>query len=327
MKLTRTVYLDVRVGIFFVLTETCRTQGSETPCDQLRLGPMSFVLENSFIAPGSIRTRSAPGYRITKHIDVSYFVSPDTGLKTLEAVKARAIENDEPAPEDDGRYRAKVYIYCPPCACHIVTALEVCQYSYKKDLVDFCVRIDHRQKTSCSASVSTIEGLISVVDHLKEEEKEKIMKEHTVKSVKAIDREWLEKQIYEYTEEDRMATFSPIEQLARVVEFHKDEPSCAAIILLGEADYCIPLMEAPPFPPLEPGRLPRETQLFKMWIKWFNDSRRYRWDREYMGTYSPKDPLPRKRPAPVGSDATQRLVNVQRGSKRPRSSISEQEGS
>ena len=288
---------------------------------------MSFVLENSFIAPGSIRTRSAPGYRITKHIDMSHFVSPDIGLKTLEAAKARAIKIGEPAPEDDGRYRARVYLYCPPCACHIVTALEVCQYSHEKDLVDFCVRIDHRQKSSCSASVSTIEGLISVVDHLKEEEKNILMKEDTVNSVKAIDRKWLEKQIYEYTEEDRMATLSPTEQLARIVELHKGETSCAAIILLGEADYCVPLMGAPPFPPFEPGRLPRETQLFKMWLKWFNDPRGYRWQREYMGTYSPKDPLPCKRPAPVGSDATQSLVNAQHGSKRPRSSTSEQEGS
>ncbi len=141
MKLTRIVLLDENKKIIFMLTEPCRAQSSETPCDQLRLGEMSFQREYSFIAPGSFLTQSAPGYRITKHIEPSRF--------------------------NWGHLRDNVYIYCPPCACQVATALDICQYRDSKDKVEFIIRIDPQQITSCSMSASRIEGLISVIEQLK----------------------------------------------------------------------------------------------------------------------------------------------------------------
>lgn len=309
-----------------MLTESCRAQDSEISCDQLRLGDMSFASQYSFIAPGSVPTHSAPGYRITKYIDPSNFsyVDLERYIENQEAVKAHAIAIGEPAPEVDGHYRVRVYIYCPPCACQIATALDICRYRDKRSFVDFCIRIDHRQMTSCSASVSRIEGLINVNDYLKEAEKQISLDDVKVEQLKSFDREWLERQIYDYTEEDRLATLSPEIQLARIAEFHKSEASCAGIILLGETDYCVPLMGVPPFPPFEPGRLLRETQLYQFSQVWSNRASRHKiWERHYMGTYSPKTPLPPKQPTQVRSGTMQTLESAQRGPKRPRSSNSE----
>lgn len=307
MKLTEIVYLDTQLEIFFILTEPCRAQHSETPCDQLRLGTMSFKRQYSFISLGSILTRSAPGYRITNHIHPSRFTNVDLGkyVRDQADIKAHAMANDEPVPEEDGHYRVKVYVYCPPCVCQVATALDLCENRDNKTFVEFCIRIDHRQMTSCSASGSRIEGLISVIEYIKEEERLGAWEENVIERLKAIDREWLERQIYDYTEEDRLATLSPANQLARIAELHKVDTSCAAIILLGEADYCIPLIGAPPFPPFEPGRVPRETQLFRFWKHFSLEGGCSVYEREYMGTYSPKAPSPPRRPAPVFADTTQ----------------------
>lgn len=239
-------------------------------------------------------------------------------------MKTHAITHGEPVPQDDGRYHVKVYIYCAPCACQVATALIICQYRDKNDLVDFCIRLDYRQMTSCSASVSRIEGLIAVIHHLKETEKRDLHSgEYEAEQLKAFDREWLEREVYDCTEEDGLATLSPIAQLARIATLHEKEESCAAIILLGEADYHVPLMGVPPFRPFEPGRLPMETQMFRNFQKYHRQLGKWSWERDYMGTYSPKDPLPPRRPAPSGSDTTQTLESAQRGSKRPRSSTSD----
>lgn len=129
MKLMEIVYLGTKIQLFFILTEPCRAQSSETPCDQPSIGTMSFDTRHSFIADRSIQTRSAPGYRITNHIDPSRFalVDLDTYVERREAILAHAIENGDPTPNDEEeiRHRVKVYIYCPPCACQVATALAI----------------------------------------------------------------------------------------------------------------------------------------------------------------------------------------------------------
>lgn len=319
------VYLNTHGYIFFISTQSCRLQDSETPCDQTSLGAMSFEKMHSFIAPGSVQTRSAPGYRITKHIDPSKFTYAD--LETY-AERQDAMRLDGIAPDDSRRYHVEVYIYCPPCACQLATALDICLHRDKKGFVDFCVRVDHRLVTTCSASSSRIEGLVSVVDYIRSIETGNPLTDWTAERLRAIDREWLERQIYEFTEADRFETLSPASQLARITSLHIGESSTAAIIMLGEADYSVPLMRAPPFPPFESGRLPRENQIFRNWYKQisYHPSKRT-WQREFMGTYSAQDPLPPKRPAPIDSSTAETLGRAQHGSKRPRSSASVEEGS
>ena len=317
--------MDTKTQIFFILTEPCRAQDSELACDQTNLGLMSFQEQYDFVAPGSVRTRSAPGYRITKYIDPKKFTYADleSYYENQNALKANAVAMGETVPDDDGRYHVRVYIYCPPCACQIATALGICVYRHKKDLVDFVIRIDHRLKTCCSASFSRFEGLVSVIDYIKEREKIEKLFDWEVAKLEAIDREWVERRVSDYTEEHHLATLSSASQLARIAGFHKGEKSCAAIVMLGEADYSIPLMGAPPFPPLESGPLPRETHIFRNEV----NINRWQWDRVFLGTYTPRNPLPPKPPAPRSLDTAKTSESAQRGSKRPRSSTSDAEGS
>ena len=229
-------------------------------------------------------------------------------------------------PDDDGHFHVKVYIYCPPGACQLATALDICVYRDQKDLVDFVIRIDHRLKTCCSASFSRVEGLLSVIDYIREREKRDTLDDWEVARLEAIDREWVDQQIIDYTEDDHLASLSPASQLIRIAGFHKDEKSCAAIIMLGEADYSIPLMGVPPFRPLDPRNLPRENHIVRNLQK-KSQSGVWYWDRESIGTYTSRNPLPPKRPAPITSDTLETPESTQRGSKRPRSSTSDAEGS
>ena len=319
----RVAYLDTKTHVFFILTEPCRAQNSEIACDQADLGSMSFMRKYDFVTTGSVKTRSAPGYRIAKYIDPVKFTNADleTHYENQNALKANAIARGEHVPDDDGRYHVRVYIYCPPCACQIATALSVCVYRDKKDLVDFVIRIDHRLKTCCSASFSRVDGLVSVIDFIKGQEKTESLGDWEAERLEKIDREGVEQQIVDYTEENHMVTLSPANQLERIARFHKEEDSCAAIVMLGEADYTIPLMGSPPFPPLQSGPLPRETYIFRNEQK-YSQSRGWCWDRVFLGTYTPRTPLPFKKPAPVGSDTAQTPESTQRSSKRPRSSTS-----
>lgn len=313
--------------IFFILTESCRAQHSETACDQTNLGLMSFQQKYSCVAPGSARTRSAPGYRIAKYVDPGLFTYADLGtyFENQNALRANAVARGEGVPDDGGLYHVTAYIYCPPCACQIATALDICRYRDKKDLVDFVIRIDHRLETCCSASFSRVEGLVSVIDYIKEKEKSDTLLNWEVEVLEAIDREWVEQQVGDYTEEDHLASLPPTSQLARIASFHKKELSCAAIVILGEADYSIPMMGAPYFHLLEPGTLPRETSIFRN-VPVRSQSDEWYWVREYMGTYTSRNPLPPKKPAPIGLNTDQTPESIQHGSKRPRSSTPDAEG-
>ena len=148
------VYLDAKTKIFFILTEQCRKQGSGTPCDQMNLGDMSIRYSdtNSFLAPGSLQTGSAPGYRIAKRINAQESFTADLAAST-EAQDIQRVQylmdGGEELPDPFSSYIVHVYIYCPPCACQIATALDICVYHQKSPFVEFDIRIDHHRPTSC----------------------------------------------------------------------------------------------------------------------------------------------------------------------------------
>ena len=128
-----------------------------------------------------------------------------------------------------------------------------------------------------------------------------------------------------------MATLSPTNQLAHIAELHKGEELCAAIVLLGKADYLVPLMGVPPFRQFEPGRVPRETQLFRYWqdLEKKSSSKSWSlfWRRDPMGTFSTAPPSPPRQPPLAKPDGTKAKESAERGTKRSRSSASDEEGS
>ncbi|KAK3178219.1 hypothetical protein OEA41_000352 [Lepraria neglecta] len=150
-------------------------------------------------------------------------------------------------------------------------------------------------------SVKLIDGVVSLIDYIKSEESKSFVPEYDNKKLEAIDRQWMEQIVYDYEEEVQITTPSPATQLSHIFRPHTKEKLCAAIIVLGEADYCLPLVESPPFPPFKPGRTPQETQLYRLTQDYSQETHRF-WRRHYMGTYSRKAPPEKKRPAPVMLD-------------------------
>ena len=130
--------------------------------------------------------------------------------------------------------------------------------------LDIRIRVDYRLSTSCSISSSRINGVVSLIDHIKSEESKSHVSEYADKQLEAIDRQWLEQIFYDYEEEVQITTPSPATQLSHIFSPHKNKELYTAIIILGEADYCIPLVESPPFPPFKPGKTPQETQLYRL---------------------------------------------------------------
>ena len=291
---------------------------------------MSFTDKHCFIPSRTSYTGSSPGYWIAEHIKPQNFTFIDLEkfVENHVALQAHAIAELRDLPIEN-QFSVKLYVYCPPCACQVATALNICQSVNKSRHLDIRIRVDYRQSTSCSMSSSRIDGLVSLIDYIKTEESKSQISENADKRLKAIDRQWLEQIVYDYEEEVQMTTQSPANQLCHIVRPHQDESLCAAIIILGEADYCIPLMEAPPFPPSKPGRTPQETQLYRMFQTFDSTALKphWSWRRHYMGTYSRKEPLKKKRPAPVMLDTGTEGHESEPRSKRSSTSQPNQVGS
>ena len=224
---------------------------------------MSFSDKHSFIPSRTWYTGSSPGYWIAKDVEPQRFTTIDLEkcAETHRALQEIAQMDDLPTKD---QFLVKLYIYCPPCACQVATALGICVSVNRSRHLDIRIRVDYRQSTGCSISSSRIDGLVLLIDYIKSEETKLYVSEQDNKKLEAIDRQWLEQIVYDYEEEVQITTPSPATQLSHVFRPHKNEELCAAIIILGEADYCIPLVESPPFPPFKPGRTPQETQLYRL---------------------------------------------------------------
>ena len=317
-------FLGSKTKVFFILTEQCRKQGAGIPCDQMNLGDMGIThsRSNSFLAPGSLQTGSAPGYRIGKRINAQEFFVADLAAHTEahEAQRTRSLMDDSEPPDQFSPYVVNVYIYCPPCACQIATALEICVYHQKSPFVEFHIRIDHGRPASCCPSMSNIDGLISIVEYLKKAEIVENLGSRFVQELKAFDREWLDHAIYHAGEKKIVQTPSPNDQLAQIVCHHYTDEYTAAIVILGEADYCIRLMGAGPFPPIESGCVLREDQIFMMRQRYVTPRPGWRWEREYVGDYSPKAPIVSSRSPTSASKEVEADKSSVESRKRPRRS-------
>jgi hypothetical protein len=112
-----------------------------------------------------------------------------------------------------------------------------------------------------------------------------------------VDKLWIEQRLFELEEKGYFQSSSNIvNQATGIFESHRSPMGTAGIIILGELDYCLPIMHCAPFP-LKP-RMPRETEIFQMdGIHGESES----WERTFLGTYTPK-------PLPAGSTGSRRGV-------------------
>lgn len=203
------------------------------------------------------QTRSSPGHWIAKDIHPQTFTHTDLEklAESYRVLQQHAIAQGKfDLPEN--QFSVMLYIYCPPCACQVAVALDICRSVKIYPYLDVRIRVDHRQPTSCSMLSSRIDGLASLIGYVKSQESKSTLSGLVCARVNAIDRQWLEQTVYDYEEEVQVRMSSPENQLSHIVNPHQNEGLCAAVVILGEADFCIPLMGATPFPPFKTGKIP-----------------------------------------------------------------------
>ena len=279
-------------NIYFVLTEQCRNEGTDSPCDMFDLGGTSFWDKYCFVSPNSYLIGSSPGHWIAKDIDRQQYTSLDLDKYTESHLnmQAQAVTRQQEDPSTESVFSVKLYIYCPTCVCQITTAIQICESINRTPFLKACIRVDYREPTSCSSSSSRIDGIASLISYIKGLEQQPSLTSVEQLRLKAIDRQWLEQCHYDYEEEDQIRMPSPPSRLARIISPHASEPTCAGFIMLGESDRCNVLLGAPPFPPFRAGRMPLETQLYKM-EQIYEPEQKWRWQRQFLGTYTSQKPL------------------------------------
>lgn len=140
---------------------------------------------------------------------------------------------------------AKIYHYCAPCACLLATAIGICEEACQraKTYFEFLIRPDDRLVSSCCSQKVRTQGPASLIEKLKTTE--------SLPSVgnrlNLIDRLWVEQRLYEIEETDLRGPSSRIAETGGRVLSSRHSEGTAGIIILGELEYCLPIMRSPPF--------------------------------------------------------------------------------
>ena len=248
--------LSTDKGLYFVLTRPCVNWMSGDPCDLTLLGVRERPESKSAISPHSSRSWSV-GKRIVERMDPTYY-------RKIDGV---------------------IYIYTAPCLCLVATALAIAETAGPdaEALLRFLVRPDDRLISSCCSNTDRSIGLVSLLEKFREYE---LHSSSSLKNLERIDKVWIERWLFEIEETDEVQDTTNVAELfGAILQSHESPKSCAGIVLLGELEYCLPIMHCHPLP-LKP-RIPREAEVYQM-VPSFSSSP---WTRKYLGTYTPQ-PLP-----------------------------------
>jgi hypothetical protein len=263
--------------LFFVLSDQCLNIQGDSTCNQNTLGNLALISthQRGICIFASHGYRWSLGRRITRQIDLSDFTYDMDAVRENRLCYRKAQRNGESPHFDDLARLAKVYIYCAPCACLVHAAMDIGKDFHGTPELEIFVRVDERLVASCCSTASRINGLSSICREIRDQES-KWPAIHP-----ELDRDWIEQRVFSSEEEKyRPVTESQVEQLHRILDRHKSDSECAAIIILGETDYCSQMMRYPFFP--QSSRAPRETEIYMMKCGYARA-----WSRNYVGTYVP----------------------------------------
>lgn len=263
-------------SIYFVLTGQCRNQASQSPCQLRELGIDCVNTNNSILSP-QIPEIWNIGKRIADTMNPHEFTYVD-----LTELMGKS-DNDLTDLQKLVLPVATIYLYCAPCACLLASAFEICRKAGSRATTyfKFLVRPDDRLVSSCCSLKDRSLGLVSLIQRVRE-----IESSSWVNDLRLIDRIWVEQRLYEIEEEtDLPQPLSRIAEMAgKVFTSHHSEEKTAGIIVLGELQFCLPILRSPPFE--SKPRMPKETEIFQIKGAWV--SGRYELKSHFLGTYTPK---------------------------------------
>jgi hypothetical protein len=157
-----------------------------------------------------------------------------------------------------------------------------------RSLTDFVIRPDDRLVASCCRIQNRTTSLQALPISLKRSETQN--QPHgvatLVASVAAFDRPWIERRLFEIEGTKYRCDQQSPQDVRHIIDQHSEheDRKCAGIIVLGEVDQCIPMMQNHPF--TAEAKIPKETQIFQM-VKVSNCPGQDRWECRYLGNYTP----------------------------------------
>lgn len=260
---------------------------SSLPCDITKLGKECTKLTNEVIAEKEFSNWTVLD-RISASINPKFFTAIDLdALPTSNNFELTDLyETLLPL--------ASIYLYCAPCACLLATAFSMWRTAgrWVQSYFKFVIRPDHRLRSSCCLEVDGTIGYVSLLEEIRRLENTNQNPQNRL--LMALDRLWIEQRLFETEEEGSTHFHKNTLELARELfvshESNYQDRSpyrCAGLIILGELDHTLSIMQSPPFPSRP--RIPRETEIFHM-AKLFRSATLF--DRKYLGTYTPKYRLP-----------------------------------
>ena len=268
-----------------VLTAPCRLVSEDQSCESSLGRLFSYEKLCQLRDPSHLADETQPwdlGSRLLSAVERG----PDRD-RLLELQKDADSEGKTIAYQKD-----KVYIYCAPCLCQIWTAFRICERAQgpAEVLFQLCVRIDDRLPATCCQVSSGTAGIEAVVDQIRSIEMDG--KHHYPsyhgKNIKYIDRDWIDRRLYD--QEDEVFQISAVDE-ARSLSFIFDQvpvEDLAAVIILGERDHLVPMLQYSPFQTSE--RTLRESQFFQVKREKLDDE--WSWSLKYLGSFTAKRSKP-----------------------------------
>lgn len=257
---------------------------SETGCNQKTFGFMSLKRHGQTFLPEpgtSIIKEHRLGQRITKNLNVKFSTDDLEMLRQfsfdLSDFQNAAMEANLPL--------GNAFVYCAPCVCAVRTALTICEEGSSKYL-RYTTRVDDRISAICCPGSTKIGRLISLVTIVKQIEATDNTQTTglNIGWIEYIDRVWIEQRVYQL-EEEFYAQSTPRSTIAQGEELFAElqcEYKETGIVILGELDHCLWMLQTQPFP--WKARIPKEAEIFKL-AKTPTGSA---WERTYLGTYTPR---------------------------------------
>jgi hypothetical protein len=231
--------VDTPKSLYIVNTPKCYMQGGE--CDTITTKDM---LSLQYIRCGS--KFHAVGFASIRSLFLNLarsanFKPPGTGVRAYQTLPF-----------------AKFYILTSPCHCAIQTAMDIAKALNQDHEPKAIIRLDDRITSCCLPSPSSrVKVLMLILAHLDALEP----RIHPPWSF--LDRAWLDQRLHSLEEYHAITgESSPEYNPTDIFEEDNFPGSFAGLIVIGEVDFCAPLLLAEPFPGMP--RSPRACEVYEI---------------------------------------------------------------
>jgi len=241
-------------SLYFVNTPECRNLTTSTPCPVITAADrLNHNAQNTFHSNGSESLRALfPNLRSPNFQPYNY-------AEMFEHIHTSPYETQELASSRINQMLpfGIIYIHTSACQCAIQTAAEIAG-ALNSDQLKAVVRIDDRISSSCFRSTADrVIVLQSMLAHLDS------LEPRLFAPWAYLDRTWLDQRLYSL-ESDIAVTDDSLHVSGMLDIFSSEnfQGPFAGLIIVGEVDFCTPLLQAEPFSRMP--RNPRECEVYEI---------------------------------------------------------------